>query len=164
MTATPESDVGVCDAGSLLRDIGRSGSLTAGTGSAEAELMRAAHDPLLVRRLLQEREVHGDARGMTAARYKTILIPLTDCAFRKVAGPHHGSGAATCRYEAPSGRLEPSLNPIVFTPDPEDRSAALDLDPAARVAGPNMGFATRLIWLGLGVGGVLVLGLSLFRG
>ena len=157
--AMPENDFGVSDVGNLLRDIGRSSSLTGGTLGAEAELMRAAHDPLLVRRLVTEREGSREGGGTMAGWCRSLPPTLAVCTLEGACGLHHKGGSASCRYEAPSGRLEPSLNPIVFAPDAEDRFAALDLGLTSRSARAKVSSTRRLIWLSLGT--VLVLGFCL---
>lgn len=160
MTATPKNDCGNCNEASLLRDIWRSSSLKAGAGCPEDELMRAACDPLLVSRLLLERQAGDDARGVMVG-WRQAAVPVVT-----VHSPGKGgliprvSRAASCRYEAPSGRLEPSLSPSVFAPAPEDRDAALDLTVLPLTIHTRS--TRRLFWLGLG--GVLVLGATLLRG
>lgn len=158
MTAAPESDRDDSGKANLLRDIGRSNSLRAGAGGAEDELMRAAHDPLLVRRMVL-RDVPGGSPGWS----KPVRPAIGLRAAAEGRGiPPSAAVSAACRYEVPAGRLEPSLSPTAFAPAPEDREAALDHDFGHRPASSRRGFPRSLFWLGLG--SVVVIGFILLPG
>ena len=163
MTAAPESDAEDSGKAGLLRDIGRSNSLRTGAGNAESDLMRAAHDPLLVRRLVLKKEMPRGGPEMAAEFSKAIPpavpFPVTG---EGIGPPPSGAMPMASRYETPAGRLEPSLSPTAFAPAPEDREAALDIGFVHRSAASDMGFAPRLLWLG--VGGLVVLALLLLPG
>jgi len=163
MTAAPESEAEDSGKAGLLRDIGRSNSLKTGAGNAESDLMRAAHDPLLVRRLVLKKEMpHGGpemAAEFSRAIPPAIPFPVTG---EGIGTLPSGAVPVASRYEAPAGRLEPSLSPTAFAPAPEDREAALDIGFTHRSAASDMGFARRLFWLGLG--SAMVIGFILLPG
>lgn len=161
MTAMPENDLGRRDTGILLRDIGRSSSRAAGTVSDDAELMRAAQDPLLVRRVVQGVEQPGNVWEGVAGGPRTAVLPLGARILGTVEDTPGGGELAARRYDAPAGRLEPSLGPVIFAPEPEDRAAALDLNHLAHATGPDKGLAIHLVWMGLCGVGVLALSLIL---
>lgn len=158
MTATPGSDFDKGKEACLLRDIGRSISIKAGQGDPEAELMRAAHDPLLVRRLVLERQEPPDPSGRIVGRNTRLFPGVTLRTARDWRGAIGSANAASSRYEAPVGRFEPSLGPTVFSPAPEDREAAMDLNVSPCSEDPHRGSPRHLTWLGLGF---LVLGFIL---
>lgn len=159
MTIKRASEFGEQEKARLLRDVGRSISLKTGADGGEADLMRAAHDPLLVRRLMLERQGSHDERGRLAGLKRISLVPVTLRTGQQGESKPIAVAPAASRYEAPGGRLEPSLSPTVFAPAAEDRDAALDLHVTLPPRSRNGGFGLRLIWLGLG--GVLLLGINL---
>lgn len=158
MTATPGSDFKKGEEAFLLRDIGYSSSIKAGADDPEEELMRAAHDPLLVKRVVLERQKPPDPSGWVAGSNTRVLPGVTLSTARDWRGTTRSAVAASSRYETPAGRFEPSLSPTVFSPAAEDREAAMDLNVSPGSEGPHRGVPRHLTWLGLGV---LVLGVIL---
>ena len=160
MTGVPQSKSVNDDVSFLLRDIGRSNRCGIDICGAEAQLMQAAGDPLLVRGLVlqiedgQDREYTGarpDSAGLSGITRRPMIVE-TD------AQAAH-SWSVRC-YDTEGSRLMPSLTPAVFTPSPEDSKHALDIGDTPVLRDSGDGWTLRWFWLALGIVFLLALVLA----